>query len=180
MRAFIAAEIPEDIKERLAELQASFKAPGLVPVRPEAMHLTLHFFAEISDGAKDDISRAMESSKTTRFTVKAEGVSFFTPRQVKVIFASITDGKAELVNLYNTLGKNLERNGIRLTEERAYTPHLTLFRVRGSDNRALLELIKNLETAEVGSFIVDRIFLIKSVLTSEGPVYTDLHITELD
>lgn len=181
MRAFIAAEIPDDIKTKLRELQLRFNMDGLTPVRTEAMHLTLQFFEEVSDEQVVEIERAMDNSRTKRFKVSVAGISYFSPSFVKVIYASIKAGSSEIAALYRDLVANLKANGIMLTEEREYTPHLTLFRVKHQPDKAMLvQTIKKYENSDVGSFSVDRLLLIKSVLSSEGPEYTTLHVTEFD
>ena len=62
-------------------------------------------------------------------------------------------------------------------EDRKYTPHITLGRIKEKLSELETEKIANIEFSD--SFMVDEIHLFESQLTSEGPVYNILKTFEL-
>ena len=60
MRTFIAIEIPEEIKQQMAEIQGRLKDTGIDASwpRPEGIHLTLKFLGEIPESQVPDIKNA--------------------------------------------------------------------------------------------------------------------------
>ena len=58
IRAFLAIQLPEDVKASLGHLTdqvAQARVRGLRPVRPENMHLTLKFFGNVNARQVDSI-----------------------------------------------------------------------------------------------------------------------------
>jgi 2'-5' RNA ligase len=70
---------------------------------------------------------------------------------------------------------SMERLGFA-KEERTFSAHLTLGRVRSPKNKdRLIEIIeKEKGFCSSGKVLVGKIILFKSTLTSEGPIYTPL------
>lgn len=64
MRTFIAIEIPEDIKQQMAEVQATLRKAAVEASwpRPEGIHLTLKFLGEIPEGQVPEIADALRIS----------------------------------------------------------------------------------------------------------------------
>jgi hypothetical protein len=60
-RLFIAIDLPDDVRRRLARLVAA-APPGVRPTRPGQMHLTLHFLGDVAE-------EAIRGVPVERFTV---------------------------------------------------------------------------------------------------------------
>jgi 2'-5' RNA ligase len=63
------------------------------------------------------------------------------------------------------------------SEERKFTPHLTLGRVARPNpetSKLISAKISKLSEIQIGEFTVDRFHLKKSTLTPGGPIYEDL------
>jgi 2'-5' RNA ligase len=91
-----------------------------------------------------------------------------------VVWAGITDGVADLAAVFEDLEGRLSRLGFD-RERRRFSPHLTVCRVRSGRNRSqLVAELNQLEDMVFGSVKVDRVTLKKSVLTRQGPVYTNM------
>ena len=95
MRAFIAIEIPEAVKEGMAAVQARLKSAGVDASwpRPEGIHLTLKFLGEVSEERVPQILQALALalSGTERFRLGVEGVGTFpNPASARVVWLGIT------------------------------------------------------------------------------------------
>jgi RNA 2',3'-cyclic 3'-phosphodiesterase len=179
MRAFISIEVPEDVKDKTEKLQAELPREGLLFVRRPAIHITLQFLGERDGDGLDKIKAAMQNVKFRPFKVDLSGVSYFSPDFIKVVFAKVGEGDAELRELYSKLCDALDAGGVPLQKE-DYTPHLTLARVKHVRNREdLIDAISMLSSAELGSFEAKSIHLMESNLSPGGPVYKDLYELQL-
>ena len=76
IRAFIAIELPAEVKQYLAGLQAKLKAdnqPRIKWVKPEGIHLTLKFLGDIETSMLEPITQAMEDAAGARPTPPRSG-----------------------------------------------------------------------------------------------------------
>lgn len=177
-RSFIAVDCTEtEILPRFMEVQGRLKATGarVKLVEPENIHLTLKFLGEIEDHQVAEVSRFIEGISFVPFTFKVEGVGVFPNlRRPATIWAGITEGVGELVDIFGVVNEGMAKFGFE-KDRRRYSPHLTIARVRGGDNRdKLVEELLQLEEYRFGSIKVDMIKLKKSVLTRSGPIYSTL------
>ena len=182
MRLFVAIEMPGDVLGRIGEVQESLRETGAdlnIPGR-DNLHITLKFMGEVPDSRKDEvvklISQALERFRP--FSVKVGGVSHFGKgSRINVIWAGITEGKENLIEIIENLDKELDH--IRKNEHKP-SPHLTVARVRTGRNReALLEALRELSDVKFGEFDVKEIVLKSSDLTRRGPVYSDIETFRL-
>ncbi len=179
MRAFIAVDIPDDIKERLLDAAAVLPSNGIVPVKPEALHITLHFLGELDAKGIASAKEALQCLETKPFGVSFAGVSYFDSNFIKVVFAKVSRGAETLSAAYASLSDELSGRGLVL-ESRAYTPHATIARVKYvADRDALIGAMSRLGGTEFGSFEVRSVALKESVLSRLGPVYSTLDELQL-
>lgn len=184
-RCFIGVEIGEEIRRKAAALQQKLASTGAQVkwVSPESMHITLLFLGEVDDRDLPAVCKAIEkcAKREPAFPMRVSGVGAFpTIRRPKVIWGGITDGVAPLRRLYESLeAKLLELNLFR-REERGYTPHLTVGRVRGEDGgQTLVPELTKLLAWEGGRTQVSEVLLFSSEQTREGPEYSVLARCEL-
>ena len=173
MRLFTAIELPEGIKERILEKGEELNAPGITRVNKNAMHLTLHFFGEKSDDEKEKIISSLMSVKWNPFEIEVYGIAAFNPKFIRVIFAGIRNGGTELASLYKELSSKLEESSVSFEKEE-YKPHITIARVKYGDKGRLLSFIEKYKDYDFGSFKASSFYLIKSMLTPNGPLYEKL------
>lgn len=179
-RTFIAVDPGGEIRKSAAALQQQLArtGAGVKWAAPEGMHVTLLFLGEVDDRELVDVCRAVKdvAKREPPFPLRVAGVGAFpTPRRPKVVWAGITDGADQLHRLYTVLEEKLLALGCYRKEERAYTPHLTLGRVKGEPDGAALagELPKH-RTWDGGQAVVDELLVMGSELMPDGPEYTVL------
>ena len=180
IRAFIAISISSDIKQELAALIDKLKTSGadVKWVNPENIHLTLKFLGYISPEKIEEVKKVLDGikSKFTPFKITFSGVGAFPKLSYpKVIWVGIQNGKDDAKRIYELLETELEKAGFE-KEERAFSAHLTIGRVRSGKNKAALKpAIESLSFSSDKILEVEHITLFQSTLTPKGPVYTPLY-----
>lgn len=177
MRLFVAIDLPEAVKEKAAFVIGKLKELGIDVkfTESENIHFTLKFLGEVSEDRVKEIEGIISNAlgRTKPFRVSVEGIGYFgKPEYIKTIWVDTGEGREELVKLARAMNEAL--NDIR-QEYREPKPHLTLGRVKSGRNReALLDKIEELRHVKFGEMDVKLVKLKQSVLSREGPQYTDL------
>jgi len=188
MRTFIAIELPHEIKDSLARLQAQLKTAGadVKWVESKNIHLTLKFLGEVDEKKLLKLQQVLEEivrSKTC-FTIRLAALGAF-PRMSspRVIWVGIDKGEKETQEIAKDLEDALWKLGIP-KEDRPFSSHITIGRTRsGLHAGDLAAQINNLSTSvsqEPQEYPVKTIMLFKSTLTPQGPLYEILkeaHLT---
>jgi len=188
VRSFIAIELPDELKLGLIELQARLKAakqPWVKWVKPDSIHLTLKFLGSIAVDKIGKITGAMEEAtegmSPFHLEVKELGV-FPNLRRVQVVWVGISGEVDKLVQLQKRIESNLAPLGFT-PESRPFTPHLTLARLRNQasldERQRLGQLIANTRFEVTYTIEVDTISLMRSQLTREGAIYSQISSAEL-
>jgi 2'-5' RNA ligase len=177
MRAFIAVEVNQELIYKITEIQKTLaEANSMVKfVEPENLHFTFKFLGDITpEKAEAIIGMAEEKFEDySPFNIKIKGIGVFPNiGYIRVIWLGVEHPAA-----FSKIQRELDEEFIKMgfKKERSYTPHLTIGRVKGEQNKELLvSMVKDLEDIEVGTMTVDRIILKESDLTPVGPIYTDI------
>src|SRR5438132_530655 len=192
LRAFIAIQLSDELKRQIGSVQAELKrevsGSGLggkaVKIgkvgwtQPEGIHLTLKFLGDIQEtqveALREILHRAAASARP--FTLEARGLGAFpNPRAPRVIWLGLhgsNDDMAELQRLQGAVEDGVAGLGFP-KEARAFTPHLTLARIRDRVQAGALEpVLTAQQNRVVGEFAASSVELIKSELRPSGAVYT--------
>ena len=183
LRAFIAVEIPPEIhkaiESKTAPLRAALDASLVRWVPTDNIHLTLKFLGDISPSNVEMLSQILsgEVSQHSTFALEfGELGAFPNPRRPRVIWIGI-QAPAGL----EALQRGIEAAAATLgypSEERPFSPHLTIGRVKQAAGSAGIQKIRSaLEETKVGALgttQVSAVHLFKSDLKPSGAVYTRL------
>ncbi len=184
IRSFIAIEIPPDLKSRMEELQRDLRRTDadVKWVRPEGVHLTLKFLGYIQEEDVERISQAVGPvvSAWEPFEVSVKGMGGFpSSRSPRVVWVGVERGKEQLQSLQQAIETKTAELSFP-SENRPFSPHLTLGRVRSPRGKAALaRALEEHKEAEVGGFRADEVFLFRSELKPTGAVYTKLRNFEM-
>lgn len=180
VRTFIGVAIGESIRKNAVALQQLLAKSGAAVkwVEPENLHITLLFLGEVDERELAAFCRTVSAAVASEppFTLRVSGVGAFpNARRPKTIWAGITDGAAELIQLHARLEPPLLELGCYRSEGRAYSPHLTLGRVKSEADGHLLtaELLRYRDWSG-GQTTANEVLLFTSELRRDGPVYTAL------
>jgi 2'-5' RNA ligase len=181
VRAFLALEVTEDIKERIMELERKIKASGadVKLVEQENLHITMKFLGDVTADTVERVFEAMKMVREDKFQLEVKGTGVFpNPRMIRVLWVGAGIGGEKIVSIFRQLDSELARKGF--PRERDFTPHITMGRVRSLRNKEdLLKVIEEYRGRIFGTTTIDKIALKKSFLTPSGPIYSNLREVEL-
>lgn len=185
LRTFIGVDIGDTIRDRAVALQEKLaQASGAVKwVEPENIHVTLLFLGEVEDRQVPTVCHvvAEQTRKHAPFPLSIERVGCFpNARRPRVLWIGVGEGTQELCALHDDLEPPLLDLGCYRREERKYTPHITLGRVKGDRPADTLgpALAKHAGW-QGGQILVSEILVMSSELTPKGPIYTVLSRAKL-
>jgi 2'-5' RNA ligase len=178
IRTFIAVSIDRAVRDRAVALQEKL-AEAEVPVNwvePGNLHLTLLFLGEVDERDLIKVCRAVEDvcRRHAPFTMSIGTTGAFpNTRRPKVLWAGVGDGAEELTAIHEALEPPLLELGCYRREDRPYSPHLTLGRVKGDEGaeRLAAVLARNADW-HGGDVRVTEVLVMSSELGRDGPIYS--------
>ena len=138
VRCFVAVELPAEARRCIGGLVAGLREAGvrgLRPVNPDGVHLTLKFLGDVSTSTVGDVAAALEGAAAGArpFDLELRGVGGFPDlRRPRVLWVGVGGDLEALQRLYESVESALAPLGFP-PEGRAFTPHLTLARLREGD-----------------------------------------------
>lgn len=178
IRAFIALRLEAAVDDALAGLIERLRVPGdgirWVP-RPN-FHLTLFFLGlSVPRDCLAPIAQALGAIAATYapFEISARGVGVFPDlARPRVIWVGLHGG--ELLRLAASVAAAAERCGFP-AQARAYSPHLTIGRLRTARSPGRLrQRLKEESDTSFGGSRIERVVLYRSELGPESPAYHEL------
>jgi 2'-5' RNA ligase len=189
MRLFIALDIDDDIRSRIARFLEGVRgfAPDARWVRPESMHVTLKFIGEKPEDDLEKIKQALETISADAFEMNFRGYGFFPSARAPRVFWVGIEAGPKLSSLAALVDQRLASLEIP-KEEHAFSPHLTLARGGGGSgsprkqrgdrpNHSFLRLpgkLAALPAPEFGTMTAREFFLYQSRLSPSGSKYAKL------
>lgn len=176
MRTFIAVEIRNDqVLDEIAKIQSDFMIKA-TPVNKQNMHFTLFFLGEIDEKTVENVKKELSSISFKPIKVKFTHMGAFpNPRFPRVIWIGVDkEASQELADLATQVEKKLEPLGFR--SDKPFKPHLTIFRIKNKavDISQTLEKFKAVDL--LGKEVITELKLKQSILTPNGPIYSDLQV----
>jgi len=182
IRAFVAINLPVEVRANLTELQRELKSVlpgnGLRWTKPEQVHLTLKFLGDIAADSLEDLKVAVQRAceGITPFSLRAESLGAFPDSQRPRVIWTDVNGDADILRRLQEQIEH-ETGKWRETEQRIFQPHLTLARVgslKPRETAVLHEKIRVHTATQFGSWHVTQIDLMQSKLSSAGAEYSQL------
>jgi 2'-5' RNA ligase len=183
IRAFIAIELPSQIKVALAQLQDNLRTSKNASVKwvdPEGIHLTLKFLGNVDEAEIPALTKALSEAVRgiAPFSLQlGDPGAFPNAHAPRVVWVGVGGEIGPLLTLHNNINRVLAPLGFP-PEKRAFSPHLTLGRVREEtlpgERRRLGENVAALKTGAKPSFKAESLSLMRSKLSREGAVYIRL------
>ena len=188
IRTFIALDFPlsilDSIEHQTHRLRQTLGEEVVRWVPTHNLHLTLKFLGNVPVSHLEFIKQmlAQVAESTPQFDMQIGGIgSFPNSNRPRVLWVEI-HAPATLATLQKAIEEGTSRLGYE-KEERSFSPHLTLGRVRqGIDAKELQKIsnaISSIQLGKIGTARVDSVHLYQSDLNSAGSVYTKLFSTPL-
>ncbi|HWB87133.1 MAG TPA: RNA 2',3'-cyclic phosphodiesterase [Bryobacteraceae bacterium] len=175
MRLFTGLDLPEGVSGKLKLVIDRLRPAASIHWTPlENLHITTKFIGEWQGERLDELRSALAAmAPRPPIRVHVRRVGFFpNPHAPHMFWCGIeAPGLAELAADTDRATASL---GIA-SETRAYSPHLTLARIKRRTNlQPLREAIAALDSLDFGSFEANGLFLYQSTPGSNSSVYTKL------
>lgn len=181
IRTFVAIELNREIQNRLSQLQEKLN-PANADVKwvgGDKIHLTLKFLGNIATTQLEQVNAGVIKvlDGWQPFKLAFGGVGAFPNLRVpRVIWVGVVKGQEELIKLAKGLEEEFTQYNFSL-ENRSFSPHLTLGRIRSPRGRGqLVELLRNADASDLGSQKVEKVIIFRSDLRPEGSIYTPLRM----
>lgn len=180
MRLFIALALPAPVRAELAATVESLRSTAH-PVRwadPAGFHLTLQFLDEVGEEQVASLVAALRAMPALPLQLGlGRLVAFPNRRQPRVLWVGVGDETAALAELHRSVLAATARLGFPV-EQRGFSPHLTLGRVRQGARpeqlRTLGDALANAAPPAPLQWEAGPPTLFQSTLTPGGAVYTRL------
>ncbi len=188
LRAFLAAELPSELQDAIqtatADLRRRLGGDLVRWVPAQNVHLTLKFLGDVSPTSLDLIQHMLqtEAGQYRPFDASVAGFGCYpNSRRPRILWVGL-----QAPPILNSLQHDLDSAAARLgypPEDRDFSPHLTIGRVRqnvtASDLQKIRTEVEHVQVGDLGSTRVDAIHLFKSDLLPTGSVYTKLFSAQL-
>ena len=175
LRLFVAVDVPTDRLARVQELTAPLRAEldGARWTPGSNQHITVKFLGSTpSERLADVVAVCAEVASThASAQVHLNGLGAFPSlHRARVLWVGIDDTDGVLQGVAGALDRRFESLGYA-REARAYTPHLTLARMKSATPiRPPLPVMPT----ELSPFSIDHLTLYRSRLAPRGAVYEAL------
>jgi 2'-5' RNA ligase len=172
------------VRERLGLAQFTLKknVSGEIGwVRCENIHITLKFLENVPADRIEPIHQALLKACAGRpsFSIRLAGFGLFPdPQRPRVIWAGVEQGREQLGCLAGAVAGALTGLGFK-PEEHAFTPHLTLGRIKYLPNPAALAAQLKILTSPDMDVTIEHIDVMESILRPQGAEYRVLKTVKL-
>jgi len=188
VRLFLAVELDRSARERCGELLDRLRhtlgdAASAVKWTPaDNIHITLHFLGDVDAARagrlKDALGAALPQPALRAETTHLGAFPHGGPP--KVVWLGLGPGANELKAVHRSLAPHVVSAGLP-TEDREFSPHLTLGRVRDRDRqltRGLRASLASMTCAPI-EWTVDHVTLFQSDLSGPSPRYVTVATVRL-
>jgi RNA 2',3'-cyclic 3'-phosphodiesterase len=176
LRTFLAVPLGPEVSTAINRIRKEMVSllPDVRWVSPETMHLTIKFFGDTPGQDIDKIKTVLLSCKAEleSFETDISGLGGFPSLlRPRVIWLGVKNQSA-FKRLHATLEEGLSRTGFQ-RDERPFSPHLTLGRVKKQIPSAE-KLLEKYRHVYCGKMKADRLVLFESRLNPKGAVHLPL------
>lgn len=173
-RIFIAVELSQNLKKTLAEFQKNWPELPARWIKEHNLHITLQFLGSVSLDKLASICELMETvgERNAGFTGKLSGIVYGPSKTTPRFVLARIEPSEQLINLQKDVAEALKTLGFE-SEDRMYSPHITLARIRQLEFRKLDPEERPLIDEDIFlSFPISSVSVMESKLKRGGAEYT--------
>jgi len=180
-RIFIAVNLPDNAKKKLAEYEEKWPDLPIRWTKKESLHITLVFLGYLNDEELLEVINAAKevSSKNKPFSISLKKIIYGPPKKMPPRMVWVEGEQSqELADLQKDLENSLY--GGRESKAKPYSPHITLGRIKTWEFRKLEPEERPAVNEEISlNFEVNSIEVMESKLKKGGPDYAILESCQL-
>src|SRR6267378_1292856 len=178
IRSFISIDLDDEkVLSQVESIISSLLSLGgdLKPVERENIHLTLKFLGNVSSAKLDEIRSTLAQVTFPPSSLEIKGAGAFPNlKHMNVIWVGIEEGWSQVELIFEQTEKLLHQLGFS-RETRAFSPHITVARVKSGRKRdEIANFLGHLTDESFGTFPVENVRLKQSILSPSGPKYSTL------
>ncbi len=168
-RLFIAIDLPEPIKVRLAELCSG--PPDAKWVNHEQMHLTLYFIGDGDESGFAAVKNVLTGVAASPFEMRLEGMGQFPAKgKPRVVWVGVT-APPTLADLHQRITASLTVMNLP-PPDHPFSPHITLARFKTPPPpESIRPFFAQHAAFKTESFTAATFILFSSTLTPSGSIY---------
>ena len=176
-RTFVALELSPALKAGILGLAEALRRKGVRASwsREGTLHLTLKFIGDVEEADLPDVVEAVRRAAAPRppFSFETRGTGAFpSPRRPRVIWVGVAPNDA-LFDLQGDVERELAGVGVP-REERRWSPHLTVGRIRDTESAPDLSGALASLRAPEESVSVTEVLVMRSRLAPSGAVHEEV------
>lgn len=170
-RLFVGISLPDHLKMRIRRLRRPIPEFRWTP--EGNLHLTLRYIGDVEGTLAERIEEILRPIRVEPFILPVKGIGCF-PRhgRPRILWAGCHSGHPRLFQLHKRIVDSLLALGIE-AERRAYHPHVTIARTARAKPGAVKQFMRDHRDFETAPFKVEGFTLFSSVLSIQGPTYTE-------
>lgn len=173
MRTFVAVEISdEQVVQKISNFQLELNIDAK-RVEPQNLHFTLQFLGEVSKEMSEEVCELLKKIEFSNFTINFRGIGVFPESKFpRIIWIGVDEkGGNALIDLAKKVENALTPLGFR--SDKPFKPHITVFRIKNKIED-ITKKLQMYESFEFGSQKITNFKFKQSVLTPNGPIYSNL------
>ncbi len=177
IRIFFAIDLPDATKEKLHDytvaLKRKAKSHAIRWAKPEQLHITLQFLAEINAQDVDKLITAVHHALQTHhepLTITFDSLRLFPNAYRPRVIALNVAAKTNLAELAHLVGEGIRAANYAI-EKKPFCGHLTLGRIKQpqhTDTHFLAEV----PLPDIAAFAISEVVLFRSESDAQGSLYT--------
>ena len=157
-RLFTGIPLPSGLAEKLASLATPLA--GARWIEPQDMHITLRFAGDIDNRTADAFHAALSSIDEPAFALRMSGFGAFGGQQPRSLWVGVAENP--WLNALARANDRAARSAGLKPEKHAFTPHVTLARLKGTQPEAVARVLGRLGAFTSAPFQVDSFTLFSS------------------
>ncbi len=176
IRAFIALTLSEKQIRDLSDLSEKLKRDaGFINLRwtkPHNYHLTLRFLGDIRESSLDELGQQLDSYLAAASSLKLDfnRLELFPSPSKPSVLAITAQSSPQLQSCLKSIDRALHGANLHIKKAK-FRPHISIARITKSQ-----PFVAHTETIRINrSLDFNQLELLKSQLTSEGPVYHSVY-----
>ena len=179
VRVFFAIDLSDNIKARLADYLDSLKKISknkhIRWSKPENLHITLQFLAEVEGSHIDAMIKQVQAELAAvikPFHISLRSIHLYPdPHRPRVLVVDVIP-QAALTQLSALIGNGIKKIGYEI-ESRPFRAHMTIGRIKTAQMNSL-NFLADVEPPMVGEIDIDEVVLFQSEPHPEGSRYIPL------
>ena len=185
-RLFIAIDISDDARNAAADyindISKHLSGSSVKWERPQKLHITVKFLGNTEEALMKSLKDMLDNNaKATRaFEIQLVGTGAFpNATRPRVLWLGVRQASEEFADLASRIDTDASKLGFE-SENKSFSPHLTIARVRNPHNSRELGVEHASKTFGPISFTSCELAMYESHLSAAGSSHTKIHVAKFE